>query len=588
TDIAELMNQAPWWVVSLVIHGILLIVLAAINFSTGGAKRKEVTINTEFVEIEDYERPVVTRNVLSEETVESESVQEVAESNLQDVSTEVPVMRVAPISMNAIAGLVSQGSGFDFNASGTGMGGLLGRVGSGQRYTIKTVVDALAGEILKDIQKHDLLVVMLFDESKSLLEDRKLIARQIQKTVGDLKKEMTPREAQRLKWAVVSYGEKPTMWLQPTGELEKVVEATDKVKVDTTGLENVIDAINFTMKNLGVLRKPMFVVLVTDEEGSDVKKTENVTTALNSMVSSKTRLFVFGREASFQLAQVREWLRDKNGERMGPWGDAERGIESCEYEYFPSDWFWTGQRSYNGVPSGFGCWVQSMLAHQSGGTYYILSDVPSKYDDEMMEEYKPEWEPRDVYVKRTESSRMRSVLSKLFTDYPLTRPSHWITQLERLQAQTKEFNKKAEGMRKLAERAIDDLEPMKSKSRREKYAPKRWQANYDLAMAMLYKLKFIAGEYVQVTNDALRKGFPKPQARQKFNIFSIYYDNKATEAVTGRRGDREMAKARDMLSQVIQEYKGTPWSEIAKHELARTYPLKMTPIFYIEPTRPKL
>ncbi|MEW6359726.1 MAG: hypothetical protein AB1696_25535, partial [Planctomycetota bacterium] len=39
TDIAELMNQAPWWVVSLVIHGILLIVLAAINFSTGGAKR---------------------------------------------------------------------------------------------------------------------------------------------------------------------------------------------------------------------------------------------------------------------------------------------------------------------------------------------------------------------------------------------------------------------------------------------------------------------------------------------------------------------------------------------------------------------
>ncbi|NOZ24077.1 MAG: hypothetical protein GXP25_23610, partial [Planctomycetes bacterium] len=390
------------------------------------------------------------------------------------------------------------------------------------------------------------------------------------------------------KWAVVSYGEKPTMWLQPTAELDKVVEATDKVKLDTTGDENVIEAINFTMKNLGVLRKPMFVVLVTDEEGSDVKKTEAVNGALQSMISAKARLFVFGREASFQLPQVREWLRDKNGERMGPWGDAERGLESCEYEYFPPDWFWVAQRSYNGVPSGFGCWVQSMLAHQTGGTYYILSDVPSKYDDEMMEEYRPEWDPKDVYEKRTEASRVRKTMSKLFKDYPLTRPSHWITQLERLKAQTKEYTKKAQGLRKLAERAIDDLEPMKSKSRHEKYAKKRWQANYDLTFAMLHKIKFEAGEYVYVASQALRKGFPKPKKRQKFNIFAIYYDNKAIDAVTGRRGNREMEKAKELLSRVIQNYKGTPWGEVAKQELSRTHPLKMTPIFYIEPTRPKL
>ena len=325
TDIAELMNQAPWWVVSLVIHGILLIVLATISFTGPPQKRKEVMINTEFVEIEEYERPVTTRNVLSEETVESESVEEVAESQLDDVSAEVPVMRVAPISMSDIAGLVTTGAGFDFNASGSGMGGLLGRVGTGGHFTIKTVVDALAGEILKSIQKHDLLVVMLFDESKSLLEDRKLIARQVQKTIGDLKKEMTPKEAARLKWAVVSYGEKATRWLNPTGDLEKVVEATGKVKVDTTGKENVIEALNFTMKNFGALGKPMFVVLVTDEEGSDVTKQEEVTAALQRMVAAKTRLFVFGREASYQLPKIKEWLRDKNGERLGPWGDADRG-----------------------------------------------------------------------------------------------------------------------------------------------------------------------------------------------------------------------------------------------------------------------
>jgi len=74
--------------------------------------------------------------------------------------------------------------------------------------------------------------------------------------------------------------------------------------------------------------------------------------------------------------------------------------------------------------------------------------------------------------------------------------------------------------------------------------------------------------------------------RDYYEVLGV--DKKATEAVTGRRGNREMAKAKDMLTRVMQDYKGTPWGEIAKCELSRTHPLKMTPIFYIEPTRPKL
>ena len=592
TDIAELMNQAPWWVVSLVIHGILLIVLATISFTGPQQKRREVMINTEFVEVEEYERPVTTRNVLSEETVESESVEEVAENQLEDVSTEVPVMRVAPISMSDIAGLVQTGAGFDFNASGSGMGGLLGRVGTGGHFTIKTVVDALAGEILKTIQKHDLLVVMVFDESKSLLEDRKLIARQVQKTIGDLKKEMTPKEAARLKWAVVSFGEKPTRWLNPTGDLEKVVEATEKVKVDTSGKEQVIEAINFTMKNFGTLGKQMFVVLVTDEEGSDVKKTEDVNAALQRMIAAKTRLFVFGREASFQREQVQEWLRDKNGERMGPWGWAHRGLDSCEHEFFVSEWFMIPTYHNQGVPAGFGCWLQSMLAHQTGGTYYILSDVPSKYDDEMMDKYRPEWEPKEVYKRHTEASRMRATMNKLFQDFHGTRPRHhswpWITNLERLKAEAKNKVDCATRASKIVEEAIDRLEPMKGKSKREKISPKRWEANYDLCIAELYRLRFVLAEYSFLWKQCLKKGFPKPKKRQKFNLFRIIWDRKATEAATGRRGNRALDAAKAALDKVIEKHRGTPWEATAKNERHFATPLRVEPAFWIEPTRPKL
>ena len=65
TDIAELMNQAPWWVVSLVIHGILLVVLAAINFTGPAHRRKVVVLETPFVDVRLPEQhEVVKRNIL--------------------------------------------------------------------------------------------------------------------------------------------------------------------------------------------------------------------------------------------------------------------------------------------------------------------------------------------------------------------------------------------------------------------------------------------------------------------------------------------------------------------------------------------
>jgi len=433
----------------------------------------------------------------------------------------------------------------------------------------------------------------LFDESQSLLEDRGIIGKQIHKTIGDLRKEMTPREAARLKWSVVSYGEKPTLVLQPTGNLDEVLDAlSNKIQTDKTGKENIIQALEFVMRSLGALGKRMFVVVVTDEEGSDVRDRDKMLAVLDTMKRQKTRLFVFGRESAFQMKRLKEWLRDKNGERLGPWGWTERGLESADFEFFKPDWFMVPMYRDNGVPAGFGNYVQSMLAHQTGGTFFILSEVPSAYDEEKLEKYQPEWDPPNIYEQRQKESSLRSTMSYMFDEFDKLRPRHggwhWITELDRLKAATNEKLQAAEKALDLIENGIDKMERLAAKRNKEKSGRERWTANYDLAMAEMYRLRFLFREYIDVVRDALRGGFPKPERGRKFNIFSINFDFRASEARTGRRGMRDWAKAKDALEAVMDRYDGTPYGEAARHELKHTAPLNMRPIFYIEPTRPKM
>jgi len=591
---ADVLEQAPWWVVSAVIHLILIILLAAVNFTTIPAKRRDVYINTEFVEVMERERPVTQRNIFDDTSADAENVQQEAQTELENLQVEVPVLRAQPISMNQIAGLLNKGE-TSFDASGSNLSGLLGKIGQSRMHTVRSVVDALAEEILKEVGKRELLVVMLYDESQSLLEDRRVIGLQLKKTIGDLKKEMTPREAMRLKWSVVSYGDKPTMCLQPTGDLQQVLEATQNVKTDTTGREDLIEALEFVLNTLGKLGKKMFIVVVTDEQGTDAdvrfaRNRTNVLKILQALKARQARLFVFGREASFQCYTVPEWLRDKNGERLGPWGTVHRGLETCDQEFFKSEWFLIPY--WHHIPAGYGCYVQSMLAYQTGGTYFIVSEVPSAYDEEKLENYKPEWDPPDVYEARTKESKLRFAMSTLFKQFKDLTPKNgswpWLNQLYQLKAQTTYKMEQAKKGFDLVDDAIDRLEGMAGRSKSEKVAKVRWEANYDLTMGELHRLRFLLREYQEVCKDVLRHGYPKPEKGKKFNLFHFYYDYKATEAVSGRRGNRDWQIAKDALNRVADKHDGVPHGDCAKYELRHTVPLYLRPTFYIEPTRPKM
>jgi tetratricopeptide (TPR) repeat protein len=367
------------------------------------------------------------------------------------------------------------------------------------------------------------------------------------------------------------------------------VSSVQKARIDETGVENVCAAISFAVKTFLPMNKKMFLIIITDEEGDDTKNDKAFMQALQDMQTAKARLYVFGREAQFQQSNAFEWLRDAKGERVGPWFWAQRGIESCQQEFFTTDWLFNHHRSERLIGSGFGCWSLTTLADLTKGVFFILAEVPSPYDEEKLEKFKPEWVTRADYTARNVKSKLRASLRKIVDEWKQLDPPPWLTQLDRLKAERDEAIGKAEKALKFVEGAIDEMEALHGHRSGEKFAKMRWQGNYDLAMAELYKFRFMLRDYIAALRNTRTAGFPKPKPNQKFNVYRMLYNNTLTEPRTGQRGLKEWEQAKKAFDQIINnnEYDGTPWSEVAKHEKATTAPIWVYPTFHVEPTRPK-
>jgi len=490
---------------------------------------------------------------------------------------------VQPAGLQDIARWTAPAEPAEFDASGAGSDGLMEKSLDQRPFDIGSVVDVLAAQIKKDMaRKREVVLVLMLDESRNLARDRKEIAREIETRIRVLKKGMPKKRAARLELALVSFGSRPTLHLGPTADPAAVRKAIGKVKSDPSGKENVIEAVEFALRKIEAKGKQKVLLLLTDEEGTDTRRDALVDRALASLKKTQTRLYVFGKEARFQQRLVREWLRDEKGERIGPSEWVHRGIETARGEFFTPDWLFSPYTGRN-IPAGFGSFVLSMLARQSGGAYYLMRDVPSEYDEAELVKYEPEWVNRKEYDARVSRSRLRASIRRIVEQWSKARPSHWLTDVDRVEGEAAQEIAKAERSAKLVERAIASLE---ATGVRSKEGP-RWKANRDLTLAELYKFRFLLREYVLILRECVRDGFPRPEKRRKFNLYQICCDLKATAAHGGTRGERDLAKAKEALKRVAKEYKGTPWGDAAAHEVRYLSPLKIKPGFRVSPAKPK-
>jgi hypothetical protein len=594
-----LVAQAPWWLCSAVVHLVIIVLLAMITFTTIEPPRRKIQIEVPLEQLEERLPPPTKVDVLKEEadaTAEPILGANVIESRaaavVADADTNAPVIGIEMPTPQDLSKLVAGGGPALFNPFGkAGVGGtnlVSMKVGTGRiGMSYDDVMDQMAESIVKEIQRNDLLVVLLFDESKSLLEDRKIIMQKVNRVVNDLKKEMKPKESARLKWAVISYSAKPTLWLQPTANVDEVVQSIQKIKVDESGVENVCAGILSAIKTFGPMNKKMFLINVSDEDGNDTRNEKAYAEAVQVMQAAKARFYTFGREAQFQQYQAFEWLRDSKGERIGPWFWADRGIETCQFEIFQTDWRWNPHRGAGQMGSGFGPYSLTNLCEQTKGVFFILAEVPSPYDEEKLEKFKPEWVMPADYKDRNGKSKLRATIRKIVDEWQKVTPPGELWQLDRLKAEMAEAVSKGEKALKFVEGAIDEMETLRGRKAGEKFAKQRWEANFDLMMGQLYKLRFNMREYLAVLREAQRKGLPKPRPNQKFNHFDIYYNAGLKEPHTGLRGVKEWEQANKALQDVANQYDGTPWGELGKYLKARTAPGWINPDFHIAITRVK-
>ncbi|OYV86100.1 MAG: hypothetical protein B7Z73_12350 [Planctomycetia bacterium 21-64-5] len=133
-------------------------------------------------------------------------------------------------------------------------------------------IDAVLGEIRRQADEGDLLVVWLFDASLSLVDDREQIARRLKPFYNE---ELKQREnSHQVQSAAVAYGATVVELVKPTQHGGHVAAAVRKVPIDVTGLENVMTAVQHCVVKYRRLNKKwhgeLRIIIWTDESGNDL------------------------------------------------------------------------------------------------------------------------------------------------------------------------------------------------------------------------------------------------------------------------------------------------------------------------------
>ncbi|MBM4087581.1 MAG: VWA domain-containing protein, partial [Planctomycetes bacterium] len=451
----------------------------------------------------------------------------------------------------------------------------------GRATTYDEVIDEFAIKIIEVVERKPLLIVFLFDESSSLMDDRKMINQKIDNVIKSLKSKVGEKELGRAQWAVVSFGTTAKVIQTATANLDQAKAAiAERIKEDAAGVENVLGGIEFVLASFKDVNRQLFITLVTDETGDDTvanpKNDAKIEALIAALKARNARLYVFGREANFGYPYAYAPYYGPTGDIID-WNWISAGPESAFQELFDHDWLFNP--AARNLPSGFGMFAQCLLADRSGGLYFALSDVPSKYDDEKMKDYRPEMVTRKEYLERTEQSPLRRAVKIIITEWPKYRPTHWLTQLDKIADQANGELKKADQAYDFCQR--DALPALNRMRPTDKFRPKRWEANYDLVRALLYKFMFMLRQYQEALAPCVRKGFPPPPKGKPFNGYLVTLDPESKKLPGGRQAQNELEDAEDALRLVIRKHADTPWAVFAERELQTLKPMKVIPHFYV-------
>ena len=466
-------------------------------------------------------------------------------------------------------------------------------------------VDRISEEILQSLENNKTLIVWLFDQSGSLLEQRSQIMKRLDKVYQDLEASgllgdqgQAQIQNQRLLTDVIAFGNNVNPMLkQPTPLYNKASDAIGEIELDTTGIEKVMEAVTLAANKYKWMHKidsetkkrkrNVRFIVVSDEAGDDGEKTDM---AVRICRENQIPVYVIGIPAPFGRQQTDvKWVDpDPNFDQSPQVAKVSQGPESLMPERLQLDL--TGEvGDLEMIDSGFGPFNLTRLCYETGGIYFAVhpnrrsnrgvrwAEVSNYsaflrhfFDSKTMKAYRPDYVSRAAYQDALKKSALRSavVRAAAFTSAgTLVSPQLRFPKYD--EAQFVRSVSRAQRAAAIIEPRLNQLfEILKAgETSREEETSLRWQAGYDLAIGQALSAKIRAETYnMMLALVKTSKKFEPPQDADtpQNNTWLL---RPADTVSTGSRSEKLAAKAKAYLQRVVDKHPNTPWAMIAQREL---------------------
>ena len=619
-------GAGPFWIVSAAFHVLLIAVLA--RFILSSSADNAVVLEAQVPVEESIEEEQEVSLELNFDEIETNEVGTDGDGELV-AEVAAPTVDVMTVDVLAVQEDVSE-SGELFssekflhtNAKAFAPVAVKGSVGTGTS-SATGAIDRLTQEILLSMEERATTVVWVFDQSTSLIEQRDEIVQRFDRIYRELA--MIDDQGHNvfknngdspLLTQVVAFGAGFSALSQPTSDVAAVKAIIEGIETDTSGIENVMEAVIKTVAMRRsdraidrATREParnVKIIVVSDEAGDDVQK---VDAAIGACDAVQIPVYVIGVPAPFGRPETQvKWVdRDPQFDQTPQWALVSQGPESVAGERLHLD-FGGNFRDLEMIDSGFGPFHLTRLCYESGGIYFAVhpnrtqpgravrpwhtksyaSHLTYFFDPEIMRKYRPDYVSNRRYWEDVQKSPSRQALveaANFSATGDLRSPRMRFEKINEANF-VKEVTE-AQRNAALIEPPLNRLYEMlrAGESGRELEESLRWQAGYDLAMGRAIAAKLRAETYNgMLALIKTQKKFSPAVGDLPQNNTWILKPADATE--TGSQHRKLIDKAKLYLERVVDKHPGTPWALLAQRELAIPIGWEWTE-YYTQPRIPQ-
>jgi len=564
------LDDVPAWGISILVHGVIALILMSVSWAIVSETRVELT--SEVLPLEEplpVEYAIDTR--ISQEIGNNSNVDlagaSLAAAQKQGLDTypeEIPqlddeidptIPMATTLTVPSEAELLEE---VDLMGTTEHAGGTDG------------AIDRITWEIAASLRERKTIVGWLFDESLSLKDRRSQIADRFEAIYAQLS-QMNVKADVNLLTGIVGFGENVHLLQSPPiNDTEKLANVVRNIQNDESGQEAVFAAVDRALtaflRPKKELQANLMLIIVTDERGDDFGQLERVIrkcTRTGARVYCIGNSAVFGREKGYVNFK---WTAEGNQFQADL--PVEQGPETAMVEGLQLP-FWTGGgRNLDRMSAGFGPYALTRICAETGGIYFIADQVRGpQFDPSVMRQYSPDYRPQREYEKELSTNSAKAALVKAaqnaVPDDAVAQPQQRFlaTTDTVLRQRITEAQKPLATLDYYLEQLHRILE--QGERDRDKLDTNRWRASYDLAMGRVLAMRVRAFGYNSML--AQMKSTPRPFQRDGSNQWVL---SPAEASDAGAKVRRMHDKAMEYLNRVIDEHPRTPWSWLAKAELA--------------------